>query len=279
MKTVLKTGAVCAATVMLAACANTYEVDTVAMMEAKGDAFTQALHKRYVERAQFEVGEGNWGSVGFFNSRAKMAAMGEAVAVQEPARRHLKVDVETIASAYGDLAAALRTNAPQVTPDACARAQTWFEHWMEQAEEGHQDDHIAWTRGEYMKAIQDCQGDKPMAMPMGGMPAPLIVYFAHDSADVTGAVEALIERAVQVAKAAGATRAVLIGHADRSGTDGYNMTLSLARVNAVAQSLMTHSKGALETATSHAGETSPQVATDDGVKERMNRRVEVVFEK
>ena len=279
MKTVLKTGAVCAATVMLAACANTYEVDTVAMMEAKGDAFAQALHKRYVERAQFEVGEGNWGSVGFFNSRAKMAAMGEAVAVQAPARRHLKVDAGAIASAYGDLTAALKTNAPQTTPDACARAQTWFEHWMEQAEEGHQDDHIAWTRGEYMKAIEECQGAKPMAMPMADMPAPLIVYFAHDSADVTGAVEALIERAVEAAKAAGATRAVLIGHTDRSGADGYNMTLSLARVNAVAQSLMTHSRGMLETATSHAGETSPQVATADGVKERMNRRVEVVFEK
>ena len=279
MKTVLKTGAVFGAMAMLAACANTYEVDKVAMMQAKGDAFTQALHKRYVERAQFEVGEGNWSSVGFFNARAEMAVMGKAVAVQMPSARHLKVDADAISSAYGELTAALKTNAPQATPDACARAQTWFEHWMEQAEEGHQADHIAWTRGEYMTAIRECKGDKPMAMPMADMPAPLIVYFAHDNADVTGAAEALIERAVQAAKAAGATRAVLIGHADRSGDDGYNMQLSLARVNAVAQSLMAHSKGALETSTSHAGETSPQVATDDGVRERMNRRVEVVFEK
>ncbi|CAA7627829.1 hypothetical protein MCP1_7030001 [Candidatus Terasakiella magnetica] len=32
-----------------------------------------------------------------------------------------------------------------------------------------------------------------------------------------------------------------------------------------------------EIQSSHAGETSPQVATEDGMRERMNRRVEVTI--
>lgn len=279
MKMVLKAGVVLGATALLAACANTYDIDKVSMMSNQGGAFASALHKRYVERAQFEKGEGNWSSVAFFNSRAEMAAMGDAPMAQMPSERNLKVDGSAINAAYNTLSAALKTNAPQTAPDACARAQTWFEHWMEQAEEGHQADHIATARGEFETAMPQCKGEMGMSMPMADLPGPLVVYFTHDSADITSAAMSLIERAAKAAVMADAKRAVLIGHTDRSGGSAYNMALSQKRAEAVARALMMQGVPSAEIHSSHAGETSPQVKTKDGMRERMNRRVEVMFER
>ena len=282
MKTVMKAGAVLGAVAMLSACAGNYDVAGVTAMGDQGDAFASALHKRYSERAEFEVKEGDWQSVSFFNTRAEMAAMGNAPAPQMPSDRALKVDADAISQAYTAMSAALKTNALQVAPDACARSQTWFEHWMEQAEEGHQLDHVAMMRAGYEKAIPDCTGH--MAMPMAkekpmALPEPFIVYFTHDSYDLSSANMDLIKRAAAAAKASKATRLVLIGHTDRSGSSEYNQGLSRARVVAVGNALMVAGVARKMVAKSSAGETSPQVMTDDGMRERMNRRVEVVFER
>jgi len=278
MKTIMKASAVFGAVAMLSACAGNYDVSGVSAMGDQGDAFASALHKRYVERAEFEVKEGDWQSVDFFNSRAQMSAMGNAPAVQMPGDRKLKVDVDAINLAYTSLSGALKTNAPQVAPDACARAQTWFEHWMEQSEEGHQADHVAMMRGEYEKAIPDCTGKMAMAMP-AALPEPFIVYFMHDSFDLSSANLALIKRAADAADAAKVTRVVLIGHTDRSGSSEYNKGLSRARVVAVGNALMEAGVARSMVTKSSAGETSPQVKTEDGMRERMNRRVEVLFER
>lgn len=281
MKSVLKLGAVMGVASLVSACAATYDVDHVSMMSAQGDAFSQALHKRYVERAQFEVSEGDWSSVDFFATRAKAAAGGTAPALQMPADRALKADADDINQAHMTLSAALKTAAPKVAPDACARAQTWLEHWMEQAEEGHQPDHIKAARDGFMSAMPDCKGEMaaPAPTPMAAVPGPLVIYFTHDSFDVSSANMDLIQKAANAAKAANVKRVVLIGHADRSGSAEYNQGLSRARVVAVGNAIMEAGIARNMVVKNFAGETSPQVKTDDGVRERMNRRVEVMFER
>ena len=280
MKSLYKIGALGAAVALLGACASAYDVDGVAAMDNSGGAFAQALQKRYVERAQFEKGEGDWESVKFFNMRAHGAAMNEVPAVQSPDDRNLKADAMPIKMAHTTLASRLGSNAPQVAPDACARAQTWLEHWMEQSEEGHQPDHIAAARKGFDEAIVDCKGDMAATpAPMADMPDPVVIYFAHDSFDVTAANVALIKQAAAAAKKAEATSVVLIGHADRSGNEAYNMGLSRARAAAVGNALMEAGIARSMVQKRYAGETSPQVGTDDGVRERMNRRVEIVFER
>jgi len=279
MKFTIKAGVALGAMVVLAGCAGKYDVDKISMMSDQGDAFSSALHKHYAERAQFEVDEGDWQSVSFFNTRAEMAALGNAPVLQKPGERKITMGGGDIDLAYNALSAALKTNAPQTAPDACARAQAWFEHWMEQSEEGHQADHIAWTRGEFEKALPECKGEMAMSGPMAKVPAPFIVYFTHDSADVTSAANSVIERGAKAAVTADIKRAVVIGHTDRSGGDAYNMALSEKRAMAVAKALMMHGVPSAEIKSSFAGETSPQVMTEDGVKDRLNRRVEVVFER
>ncbi|MBF0248951.1 MAG: OmpA family protein [Alphaproteobacteria bacterium] len=260
---------------VLSGCASNYDIAGVAAMADKGDAFAQALHKRYTERAEFERGEGNWASVNFFNTRAKMAAMGQAVALQAPSERGRKEDQDATAAAYSELSAALNSNAPQMTPDACARAQTWFEHWMEQSAEGHQADDIAEARAGYEAAIPECKPGMAAAAPM---PEPFIVYFDFDSFEVNAKAMEIISMAAAAANNAGAS-VVLIGHADTMGDGDYNMGLSRARVNAVGNAIQEAGVDRMKVKKSHAGETSPQLDKGDQVNERMNRRVEIVFER
>ncbi|MEG3619116.1 OmpA family protein [Magnetovibrio sp. PR-2] len=274
MKNVMKASALLGAMGMLAACASSYDVEGVKMMSDQGDAYASALHKRYSERAVFEKEEGDWQSVAFFNDNAKMAAMGQAPMLQDPSARALKADMDGIKMGHASLTKALGTNAPQVNSDACARAQTFLEHWMEQSEEGHQPDHIAAAKTSFETALPDCVGEKPvMAKPEL---KPLIVYFAFDSAEVSSGAMSQVKVAVEAAKKAGVKQATVIGHTDTSGNADYNMMLSQKRAEAVAKALMVQGIGT-QISSSHAGETSPMEATDDGVKSRLNRRVEVVF--
>lgn len=279
MKTVIKSGAVLGAVLgasaLLSGCATNYNVAEVSAMTDQGGAFASALHKRYVERAEFEVGEGDWASVGFFNSRAEMSAMGDAPVVQAPSERNLKADISAIGGAYGALTGALKTNAPQAAPDACARAQTWFEHWMEQSAEGHQPDHIATARAGFEKAMPDCRGDV-MPAPMAGMPGSFIIHFDHNSAEITPVSKFILGIAASSGKGAHASRASLIGHTDSSGSSAYNTALSQKRAQAVAKALTAMGMPAAQ---SSKGEAQLEVDTGDGVREGLNRRVEIIFER
>ena len=67
------------------------------------------------------------------------------------------------------------------------------------------------------------------------------------------------------------------GHADRAGTEDYNMALSLKRADAVRNLLGTKSLGGSKISVGGQGEAEPAVATQDGVKEQANRRVEIIL--
>lgn len=68
----------------------------------------------------------------------------------------------------------------------------------------------------------------------------------------------------------------LIGHADRVGSESYNVNLSHRRAARVKQSLVAGGVKARILLISFYGESKPQVYTDDEVREPLNRRVEIV---
>ena len=82
----------------------------------------------------------------------------------------------------------------------------------------------------------------------------------------------MIQEAGNYASAGHATKVVIIGHTDTSGSADYNVRLSERRAKAVADALV--GLGVAQTALSvdWKGETQPAVATGDNVKEPLNRR-------
>lgn len=274
-KTLLAAGMVAPA-IALSACATNFDVDGVSAMPDKGDAFAAALHKRYIERAKFEVGEGNWMSVDYFTAHAEAAAMGNTPALSKPGDWRLKKDQDAIAAAYGRLSAALGTNAPKVAPDACARAQTWLEHWMEQSAEGHQPDHIAWTRGEYERAIPDCVAGKPMMAKPATVPGPFDVFFDFNSDKLDSQAMVVVSAVVSAAKSYGPQTIYVRGHTDRSGNAEYNTRLAKSRAMAVKNAIAAGGIKASVDSSSY-GEGQARVKTDDEVRHPLNRRVEITF--
>ncbi len=104
-----------------------------------------------------------------------------------------------------------------------------------------------------------------------------IVFFEFDRADITQPAMSTIQQAVAVAKGGNRTSLSLTGHADRSGSDAYNMALSMRRANAVKDVLVRQGIPAASIQVVARGESEPLVPTADGVREPQNRRVEILI--
>lgn len=68
----------------------------------------------------------------------------------------------------------------------------------------------------------------------------------------------------------------ITGHADRSGSDGYNEALSLRRAGNIAAALERLGIPRGDMTVSGRGESQMKVETADGVREPANRRVEII---
>lgn len=289
MKSIIKLSAVIGTVGMLASCAAGNSVAQVSAMPDNSGAFNAALHKQYIERAEHEVDEKDLRATEFFRVRAEMAANGKTPVVQNPNQRKLLVDSREINQAYPILASALKSNAPQTSAVACARAQTWYEMWMEQSAEGYQVDDIANARAEFEAAMTQCPSNVAQVQPKANvqpkasvqlpmdMPGTFIIFFDHNSSAMTSDGVNILDHAVNAGQQAHASRATVVGHTDRSGSNAYNMSLSERRAHTVAVALRNAGVPTVLNADSYAGETDLQVDTENGVREPMNRRAVISF--
>ena len=106
-------------------------------------------------------------------------------------------------------------------------------------------------------------------------PREFIVFFGHNKSNLTAEALTVIKQAADAAKQFGSATIMVVGHADRSGSDAYNQKLSLRRANAVKGELVTQGIGSGSITVSGKGESDPMVPTADGVREPQNRRVHI----
>ncbi len=106
---------------------------------------------------------------------------------------------------------------------------------------------------------------------------PFIVFFDWDKSEITSEARSILDNAASAYQQTGKAAVMLAGHADRSGSDAYNIALSQRRADAVRTYLA--GRGVPDTAISSQalGESRPLVHTADGVREPQNRRVEISF--
>lgn len=101
------------------------------------------------------------------------------------------------------------------------------------------------------------------------------VYFAYDSDKLTAqAVKTLDKASAGLAKNP-QIRIRLEGHADSTGTDGYNLGLSERRANTVRKYLVSKGLEASRLSVQAYGESRPQASNDTDEGRAKNRRVEL----
>jgi len=290
MRALQVVGAV-AALSLLGACGVTsgYELANLRGAQPKGDDFTKALTAEYTELASFEADEMyDFTDASYYSQKGLRAADGETVLPQAIAERDLPADhVAELTQARADLVALLFAGARDKVPARAARAQAKFDCWMEQQEENFQPEHIAACRDEFHAALKDVQvAMAPAPAPaMAAVPPPApmtpvryVVYFPFNSADLSDEAMKIIDEAAAMA-AKDKLDLSVTGHADRAGTEDYNMDLSLKRAGAVQAFLGTKDIGGDKISVGGRGEAEPAVATADGVTEPANRRVEIILTK
>jgi OOP family OmpA-OmpF porin len=113
--------------------------------------------------------------------------------------------------------------------------------------------------------------------PKPQVPRTYLVFFDWDRTNLRPDALAIIREAAANSTKTKLTRIVSTGHADRSGTDAYNLALSKRRADAVAAELARLGVPKASIDVVWKGEREPLVPTGDGVREPQNRRVEIVF--
>jgi outer membrane protein OmpA-like peptidoglycan-associated protein len=101
------------------------------------------------------------------------------------------------------------------------------------------------------------------------------VYFAFDRSNLTSQAHDVVASAVGATQGGG--RIALVGKADRSGTDPYNMALSQRRADTVRDAMIAGGVPADRIDTRWVGEREPPDPTANGVRDPQNRVVEVAI--
>jgi hypothetical protein len=105
-----------------------------------------------------------------------------------------------------------------------------------------------------------------------------MVFFDWDRYNLSAQAVQTVQQAAASFKTRGSARITATGHTDTSGSEAYNMALSLRRANAVKNQLVTEGVPTQAINVIGRGEANPLVPTGDGVREPQNRRVEIVID-
>ena len=117
----------------------------------------------------------------------------------------------------------------------------------------------------------------PPAPPPPCVAGPFMVFFDWDKDDITPQAAAILDNAASAYQTCGQAQVMIAGHADKSGSDQYNVGLSQRRAANVRSYLAGRGIPDGVMTTEAFGESRPLVETQDGVREPQNRRVEISF--
>ncbi|HEX8223938.1 MAG TPA: OmpA family protein [Allosphingosinicella sp.] len=117
----------------------------------------------------------------------------------------------------------------------------------------------------------------PPPPPPACVAGPFMVFFDWDKDDVTPQAAAILDNAASAYQTCGQAQVMIAGHADRSGSDQYNVGLSQRRAANVRSYLAGRGIPDGVMTTEAFGESRPLVETADGVREPQNRRVEITY--
>lgn len=260
-----------AAAALLAACSSAESE----MAPVSSNAFNQALGSGYSQLSANEKAEYDWRDSRHFAQ--KSVAAGSDAAVEPDAVESRRIPAEyqdELGAARVRLLSAYGRGAKDAAPVEVANAQIMFDSWLQEREENHQVNDIGNAKSGFESAMAQVDG-----ILLGSAPAgPYNVFFDLGKAELTGDAGALLANILSNLEKSPASKVVVSGHADTSGSAAYNLALSQERADAVAAYLIAN--GVPESAITKiaAGQEDLLVPTPDGVQNAQNRRALIVAE-
>ncbi len=236
-----------------------------------GSAVSQALAGEYARFAAIEVNEMvDLKDGDYFARKGLQAARGSEPVPEEVANWRLtKAEAARMQAARNRLAAALANRLEGAVPKAAAAAQVGYDCWIEQQEEDFQPKDIESCRGQFAASVDMLERRKDH---------PHSIFFDLDEARLTPRETDKIQQLAGKALRLDVPRITILGHADRTGGEQHNLSLSLRRADIVGKTLIDAGVTADRIGVAAAGESRLRVATGDGIAEPQNRRVEVLFQ-
>jgi OOP family OmpA-OmpF porin len=264
----------------LASC-TTAKLEELRQISPHGTLFQIALAREYLAFSESEATQYDWIDSYHFADKGLRAAYGQDVAPESPEAWDIPAQsLPELQAAFTELNTLLNDSAKNVKeakPDITARAQYFYDCWVEQQEEAWQLDDIAECKDGFHAAMQDLgnQGDVTPSAPRS---TAYMLFFDFNEAILTAEGQRVLMHVVDDRAQAPDLDVVLHGHTDTSGKEGYNLTLSEKRAQAVRRFLIKGGIPAAKISYYAFGETDLRVTTEDGVKEPANRRVEIFLE-
>jgi len=251
--------------IALAACAQ--NLNTIKRTEITPSNFNTALASDYKSYAMCEASQKDWRDAEHFATKGVESNNGADVGPDEIANRKVKDAgaVDELNHARQCLTTALTGQVKGHQPADAARAQSLFDCWAEQQEEGWQEGHIMVCREEFYAALAKL-------VPV----TTYTVYFTSGSAAVNGKDAAALRKIARDLKKGKTYRIQIAGHTDREGNEKANQSLSNSRVSAVKGILTNAGLSSKMITVKGFGEAANAVPTPDNAKEAKNRRVEVI---
>ena len=193
---------------------------------------------------------------------------------------HTNVDIEELAEARAALAAAKEAGAEQCAPALQAKAVAYL-YWAAHEISEH-DYHPEENAALKAKAVSLANQAREKAG-TSCAPAPVVVEiiklsginFEHDSADLTAASSATLDKAVATLNRRSDIKVEVAAHTDSSGSDTYNQALSDRRAASVMDYLVSHGISADRLSSKGYGESQPITGNDTAEGRAQNRRVEL----
>ena len=239
--------------------------------------FSKELAREYLEFSDSEARQYDWIDSDFFAKKGLKAEQGKEVLPEVPSNWRTPDDkLSELIQARQVLMQALNPTNKSTRPVQLARAQKFYDCWVEQQEENWQPNDIASCRDKFIDAMAQLGDKADTKQAPYNIVDQATVYFAFDSAKLDKESQDIIDGVVLVLNKLDSYKLTLGGHTDTSGSSAYNKRLAERRAQAVENELINHYHVAPSRIIENAfGEGRPKVKTGDGVKERQNRRVEI----
>jgi len=225
---------------------------------------------------------GDWVDVDYFARKGIAAEHGALVPPEDNANWAIPLEQPygfrtQMAQARVRLVTDLDNGGRDRFPGLAARAQVAYDCWLERTEDNWQTGFDGACHKDFiatLNALEAALGGK-RAAPGAHQ---YNVYFEFDRSNLTPEGHQVVDTVAQEAKGDTNVHIKLVGKADLTGTDPYNMALSHRRADTVRATLRADGIDNSRIEEGYVGFREPPVPTAPGVREPRNRVVEVTVQ-